>query len=458
MFWTFFPAVRGNFIGYDDPDYVTANARVQQGLTWNNVGWAFRSSDLGNWHPITWMSHMLDCQVFGLAPWGHHLTSVVLHTLNALLVFVVLRRLTGAEWRSIAVATLFALHPLRVESVAWISERKDVLSTFFELLALWMYARYAAKANSRWPIADSPRSTLHAPRSSVCYGLALFCFALGLMSKPMVVTLPFLLLLLDYWPLNRFRNESLRSLLLEKIPFLLGAGAVSVVTLAAQRGAGALLTGLSWQARVENAAVSYCRYLGKLFAPLNLAFFYPYTTHWPIAVVVLALLLLVSISLFAVASRRRAPWLPMGWLWFLGTLVPVIGLVQAGEQSMADRYSYFPSLGVFLIAVWGLHEATRWRGGQIVAATFLAAAILPCIGLTRRDISYWRDSEPLFRRAIQVTKNNYVALNNLGTTLDRRGRLDDAARRVSPGHSCKSRLHRSAQEPGACFGRTRPTG
>jgi tetratricopeptide (TPR) repeat protein len=417
VLWTFFPAVHGDFVGYDDPDYVTANARVRQGLTWSNVEWAFQSSDLGNWHPLTWLSHMLDCQVFGLEPWGHHLTSVVLHTLNALLAFLVLRQLTGADWRSVAVAALFALHPLRVESVAWIAERKDVLSTFFALLALWMYARYAGKPK------------IQNPQYKVFYGLALSFFLLGLMSKSMVVTLPFVLVLLDYWPLNRFQSENLRCLVLEKIPFLLATIAVSGITLAAQGRSAALMTGLPWQGRVENAAVSYCRYLGKLFAPADLAVFYPYAAHRSVAVVALAFSLLLFISLFAVASRRRYPWLPVGWLWFLGTLVPVIGLVQAGEQSMADRYSYIPSLGIFLIVVWGLDEATRRRpGGRMVLAALFAAAILPSIVLTRRQIAYWRDSEHLFRHAIKVTEKNYVAYSNLGTALDRQGRLDEAAR------------------------------
>ena len=485
VFWTFLPVVDNDFVGYDDPDYVTANDHVQGGLSWQGIGWAFRSTDFANWHPLTWLSHMLDCQLFGLQPWGHHLTSIVLHALNAVLAFVLLREMTGALWRSLLVATLFALHPLRVESVAWIAERKDVLSTTFWLLTLWAYGRYVRQAEDRGRKTEDrgPRSEVRRPvvcrlscvlRSLSCgyYGLALLLFCLGLMCKPMLVTVPCVMLLLDYWPLDRFGggifgtsiahggHESgdkraltpplshpmgeggcalaepgegrlmasrIVVLLVEKIPFFVAAMVVSVVTLVVQSRSGAVITSLGWMARVENALVAYCRYLGKLCWPLDLAVFYPYPGTWRLGVVVLALLLLLIVSGFAVLWRRRHPYLLVGWLWFLGTLVPVIGLVQAGEQSMADRYSYVPSLGIFLMAVWALRELTgRWRYQRIGAVVLFAWLLAVCLPLTRAQIGYWQDSETLFRHAIHATSPNYIACNNLGVALDRQGRFAEA--------------------------------
>jgi protein O-mannosyl-transferase len=458
---TFLPGLANGFVGYDDPDYVTENDYVQAGLTWEGVHWAFRSTEAANWHPLTRLSHMLDCELFGLAPWGHHLTSILLHALNAALLFGVLQSMTGATWRSFAVALLFGLHPLRVESVTWIAERKDVLSTLFWMLALWAYVRYAECPSSvaalrrvdRMRSAErgvkEPGSGLtlrasgpHSP-SSIFYILSLGFFALGLLSKPMVVTLPFALLLLDYWPLDRIRNADsdltqhatrstgqsrvLLPLLVEKLPFFLAAAVFSAVTFVVQKQGGAVVSTLPVTDRLANALVSYCRYLGKVFWPVDLAVFYPGVAHWPVATVAAAGVLLAALSVAAMALRRAHPYALVGWLWFLGTLVPVIGLVQVGLQSMADRYSYVPSMGILLALVWGAHELTcGWRYQRAVAFAVTTAAALLCAGLTWQQIGHWKDTESLFRHALLVTKGNYGAHHGLGMALDRQGRVDEA--------------------------------
>jgi protein O-mannosyl-transferase len=413
--WTFLPSIHNGFTSYDDPEYVTSNSQVQSGLTWDGAVWAFGSTAAFNWHPLTWLSHMLDCQLFGLRPWGHHLTSVLLHAVNTLLLFLVLKRMTGALWRSLFVAAVFGLHPLRVESVAWIAERKDVLSTLFWMLTLWAYARFAEQ------------SKVQRPKSKVFYGLALTFFVLGLLSKPMLVTLPFVLLLLDYWPLERWKDKSVRGLVMEKIPFFLAAGAESAITFLVQRHAGVMQTHLPFVGRLENAVVSYGRYIGKLFWPVDLCAPYPRPDHWPLATVLLTAALLIGISIFVIARWRRQSYLPVGWLWFVGTLVPVIGLVQVGDQAMADRYTYVPLIGVVLLFVWGMHELTRsWRLQAIALSAGAAAAILLCIALTRGQIGYWKDDETLFGHALTVTENNYLAHTSLGVALNRKGMLDDA--------------------------------
>ncbi len=515
----FLPATRNEFINYDDDFYVTDNVHVQRGLTWESVRWAARSSETGNWHPLTWLSHMLDSELFGLKPWGHHLTNVLLHACNTVLLFLVFRRMTGAAWPSLFVAALFGLHPLHVESVAWVAERKDVLSTLFGLLAIGAYAAYAEKsqvASLKSPVLKksqvggqsgvrrqgpeasiehpasriqhpassiqnhAPRSTLHAPRpppssilhppsSSFYYALALLFFALGLMSKPMLVTLPFVLLLLDYWPLQRLRLREnaptdelkvqgsewnpaggvagtlqdrfefkiknlklkiLLPLLLEKLPFLILAAASSVVTFLVQQRAGAMaaMAHLPWLDRVENALVSYGRYLGKLLYPAQLAVFYPHPGRWPTATVVLTVLLLAGFSLLVFVTRRPRPYLLVGWLWFLGTLVPGIGLVQVGAQAIADRYSYVPSIGVFLILAWGAHELTRrWRCQSVVLSVAVALVLVLCTVVTRRQLGYWQNSGTLFAHALAVTQNNSVAHLHAGNyALSEPGRLPEA--------------------------------
>jgi tetratricopeptide (TPR) repeat protein len=447
----FLPALSNGFIGFDDPDYVTENDHVRAGLTWEGVQWAFRSTEAANWHPLTRLSHMLDCELFGLAPRGHHLTSILLHALSATLLFVVLRRMTGALWRSFAVAALFGLHPLRVESVAWIAERKDVLCALFWMLTLWAYVRYAAKpvVSNQRPVrgsrSEAARASRFTPHVSLFYLLSLLFFACALMSKPMVVTLPFTLLLLDYWPLRRLqslesavlgpqssvhaarKSQIVYRILLEKLPFFLAAALFSGITLAVQKHGGAVITSLPVTDRLANAVVSYARYLGKLCWPVDLAAFYPGVEHWRMPIIVAAALLLLGISAAAIALRRAHPYVLVGWLWYLGTLVPVIGLVQAGMQSMADRYSYVPSIGILLIIVWGAYELSRgWRYHAIVAAAATAAAALLCAGFTLRQLTYWKDTESLFRHALLVTKDNYGAHHALGMALDREGRLDEA--------------------------------
>jgi protein O-mannosyl-transferase len=420
--WTFFPAIENGFVGYDDPELVTENSRVQAGINWENVRWAFYAPAAANWHPLTLLSHMLDCQWFGLAPWGHHLMSVLGHALSAVLLFLALDRMTGATGRSLAVALLFALHPLRVESVAWVAERKDILSTLFGMLALCAYAGYAARAGRK------------DPQAKWFYGLTLVAFVAALLSKPMLVTLPFALLLLDYWPLQRFQPSTLNSqpsllwLLLEKLPFLVITLVLSVITYVVHSRAGDILTNLTLASRIENALVSYSRYLGKMFFPAGLSPFYPLVQPLPPGMVWGAGLLVAMVAALALVVWRTRPFFVVGWFWYLGTLVPVIGLAQIGVESMADRYTYIPCIGLLLALVWGLHEALLGlRRGVAVEVTLAALAGLGCIVLTRQQITRWRDTETLFRHALAVTKGNYIAHNNLGTALDKQGRFAEAA-------------------------------
>ncbi len=408
LYW---PATRCDFVNYDDSAYVTKNLHVQGGLTWEGIKWALSNSVVANWHPLTVLSHMLDCQLYGLNPWGHHLTSVLLHAVNTALVFLLFRRLmslrpgentglrlhTGALWRSVMVAALFGWHPVHVESVAWVSERKDVLSTFFGLLALIYYVRYAQN-----------RATLNPQPSTLNYLLALVFFALGLMSKAMLVTWPLVMLLLDWWPLERFKVRGsgfkVRSLVWEKIPFFGLAVAASVVTFVVQKRGGAVMSfeSLPLSARGGNALMSYCRYLGKMFWPVDLAVFYPYPGYLPVAEVLLAGVLLLSITVLCIMVRRRSPFMLTGWLWYVGTLVPVIQLVQTGSHAMADRYTYIPSIGVLVMVVWGVYElGRRWRHRVMIWSVAGGAAIILCLGMTRQQLGYWKDSETLFRHALE---------------------------------------------------------
>jgi tetratricopeptide (TPR) repeat protein len=369
---------------------------------------------------------MVDCQLYGLKPGGHHGSSLALHLANTLLLFGVLRQLTGARWRSALVAALFAWHPLHIESVAWVAERKDVLSTFFGLLSIWAYARYAG--------GDKVRS----PKPKVAYTWALLFFALGLMSKPMLVTLPFVLLLLDYWPLRRgpFTAAAVRwkdpatrrglvSLLREKVPFFALSLLSSAITFHAQQSGGAVasMTHIPLVARFTNALVAYAVYLWKTVWPVNLTVFYPHPLAWPVWQVALAAFCLIGLSAGVVLARRR--YLAVGWLWYLGTLVPVIGLVQVGDQALADRYTYVPLIGVFIAASWGAHELLqrlpRWRPVGMAAA---AGVLVALAWGTRWQLSHWRNSETLFSRALMITRNNYIAHNNLGNMLDLTGRHD----------------------------------
>jgi tetratricopeptide (TPR) repeat protein len=451
----FLPVARYDFVNYDDPGYVTENFHVQEGLTWEGTRWAFTSRETANWLLLTWLSHMADCQLFGLKPAGHHLTNVLFHTANALLLFLVLKRMTGAVWRSAFVAALFAWHPLHVESVAWVSERKDVLSTLFFLLSVGAYARYAGKskvqslkskvegetapqpaAHGAHHAASPSFSSIHHPPSAFFYALALLFFALGLMSKPMVLTLPFVLLLLDYWPLGRVEWQAPASilksclpLLWEKLPFFLLVIPSSIVTFVFQKSGGAMSSwmNLPFHARIANAVISYPRYLAKMVWPADLAVLYPHPIHWPMWQVSLAVLLLLSVSYWAVRLIRSRPYVLVGWLWFLGTLVPVIGLVQVGTQSIADRYTYIPLIGLFITLTWWVSDL--WRDGHYpplvlgVAGTGILTALA---GVTHYQIPHWRDSESLFGYALQVTDKNTTAHNNRGFYLAGKGRVGEA--------------------------------
>ncbi len=429
LYW---PSTRCGFINYDDPDFITANPHVQGGLSWEGIKWAFSNTkQAAYWAPLMWLSHQLACQFFGLNPWGHHLINVLLHAFNTALVFLLLRKLTGTTWRSLLVAALFGWHPLRVESVAWITERKDVLSTFLGLLSLLFYVRYAQKRSR----------TVDCGLWTMDYALALFFFALGLMSKAMLVTWPFVMLLLDWWPLKRFTIHDLRftsfRLVFEKVPFFVLAAAASIVTYLVQKHGGAVtpIEDLSVSTRIGNALICYCTYLGKLFWPADLAVFYPYQRHWPMAEVLLAGGLMTAITVLCIVGRRRYPFMLMGWLWYVGTLVPVIQLVQAGNQMMADRFVYIPSLGMLILVVWGAYELSRrWRNQAMVWSVAGCGVIVLCFGLTRQQLGYWKDSETLFRRALDVTKDNYFAHKTLGDALLEKGRTERGNPRISNIH------------------------
>jgi tetratricopeptide (TPR) repeat protein len=505
----YWPVIRHQFINYDEPDYVTGNLHVQAGLTWPGIVWAFTTGHANNWHPLTWLSHMLDCQLFGMNAGAHHLTSALIHIANTLLLFVALWRMTrlhptparqaklnkgtttNTTWRCAMVAALFGLHPLHVESVAWVSERKDVLSTCFFMLTILCYSFYAARiqeaavANDEIRIPKpegSPKSeggssgnaeqapmravsrtrravasrqrrvTFHALRF---YLLSLFFFACGLMSKPMLVTMPFVLLLLDFWPLQRFamenqkktpnsdeshadtlgagienRKSKIEKLLWEKLPFLALAVASAVVTWWAQGRDGniASLDTVPLGLRIENALVSYAMYLKKMLWPADLAVFYPRPGSIKLQTALAAALLLILITVLALALARRRPYLAVGWFWYVGTLVPVIGLVQVGSQAMADRYTYIPLIGIFLAVTWGLSDLARdWRHRRMILASASIAVLAICGTLTAAQLRLWQDSETLFRHALSVTTNNVTAELNLGSALYEKGKADEAA-------------------------------
>ena len=418
-FVLYWPTVHHNFINFDDPDYIVTNSHVNSGLNWPNVAWAFTSVHADFWIPLTWISHMVDCQCFGLNAGAHHLVNVAFHIANSLLLFLWLNQSTGARWRSAFVAALFAWHPLRIESVAWAAERKDVLSAFFWLLALMAYTRYVGASESQRPKAKS------------FYALALVMFACGLMSKPMVVTLPFVLLLLDYWPLRRFEAEGSRfkvqKLIWEKVPFFALALASCMMMLITPRSGLWSTASLPFSARVANTLISYVRYLAKSFWPTDLALIYPYPHSWPMTSVAAAAVLLLAVSVFCFWWARRFPYLPVGWFWFLGVLVPVIGLTQAGVQAMADRFTYLPSIGGLIVVAWGANDLLRLtEHSQRMAVLLGTTALGCCVVATSLQLRYWQNSVTLFTRTIAVTKDNYLAYNCLGNTLEKFGRKAEA--------------------------------
>lgn len=388
---------------YDDLIYVAGNKNVQKGLTVSNIYWAFTTFTCNNWHPITWLSHLLDSSLFGMNPGGHHWTNLVLHCLNSILLFIIIFKMTGAAWRSAFIAALFAVHPLHVESVAWLSERKDLLSTFFGFLTIGAYCTYARNSGVKY------------------YWGAVFLFAIGLMAKPMLVTLPFVLILLDFWPLGRFKPQmnaiQFWAQLREKLPFIILSAISCVVTIFAQEDAIASFKILPISERLCNAFISYIRYLEKTFWPVNLACFYPYPDI-EIGAVVLSIVMLCGLTLIAVRVAQKAPYVPFGWFWYLGTLVPVIGIVQVGSQCMADRYSYVPLIGIFIILVWGSDAFSRFfKNGRVLFYSCWAAIIFVFAATAHIQVSYWKDTKALFTRALNVTSGNYVAHNNLGTAI-----------------------------------------
>jgi len=424
----FAPVLGHDFLSYDDQVYVTENAHVRAGLTWDGLLWAFQGSHASNWHPLTWLSHMLDCQLYGLNPLGHHLTNVLLHAANSMLLFLVLYRMTGAVWRSASVAALFAWHPLHVESVAWVAERKDVLSAFFWLLTMLAYARYAQE------------SKVQSPKSKVFYGLALLCFALGLMAKPMVVTLPFVLLLLDFWPLRRVSDfKGLSRLLLEKVPLFILAAITCALTIWAQGQANAIVptAGLPISRRIPHAIVSYLHYIVATLWPRHLAVFYPYEGAAPPTQLIFTAVLLLLITVLVLRFARWQFFLATGWFWFLGTLVPVIGLVQVGDQAWADRYMYLPSIGLFVLIVW---SAVDFVGNRKVIGVLAGAVALALAWATALQLGHWKNTRTLFEHTAQVTRNNYMAITMLGSLFAKDNQFDraiqcfDTALRYKPGY------------------------
>lgn len=429
---SYWPVIHQGFINLDDPTYVTLNRHVRTGLSWQNVSWSLSSGYASNWHPLTWVSHMMDAQFFQLRPGWHHLTNLIFHSLNTALLFVLLQKLTACTRRSAIVAGLFSLHPLRVESVAWIAERKDVLSGFFFLLTVLAYARYA---EDRKLGVDGIKR-----RSAIWYAIALILFALGLMSKPMLVTVPFVLLLLDFWPLKRLRLDTFQlkpavPLLIEKVPFLLMSIGSSVVTFAVQHKGGAVstTTGLPITGRLANALHAYAAYLGKTFWPTKLCIFYPhpgYQLSLPTitddVAVAGAAVLVIGLSIASILLRNRAPHLFTGWFWFVGMLIPVIGIVQVGGQAYADRYTYLPSIGIFICCVWVVAEVAQARIPGALLAAAGTALVIVCAFLTRHQLSYWRTNFAVFQHALDVTKNNALAYYNVGVEYGVQGKDDIA--------------------------------
>ncbi len=472
-----------SFISFDDGLYVYENSRVLRGLTLSNIAWAFTSLEAANWHPLTWLSHMLDVQLYGLNAGGHHISSVVIHAAAAVLLLLLLYRLTGAVWQSALVAALFALHPMHVESVAWVAERKDVLSAFFWFLTLLLYAGYASTRRRSY------------------YLLTLLSFALGLMAKPMLVTLPLVMLLLDGWPLKRGGEVSIRhlgttavrpephdfardrlveghesahvstgstrtysypalmlALVKEKIPFFVLSLLSAAITIYAQGKATAIqnLETIPYGMRIENAAISYVTYMARLLWPNDLAVYYPFTFDLPGWKFVGSAVILVLVTAWVLRVGRRYPFLAVGWLWFLITLAPVIGLVQVGSQAMADRYTYIPYTGLFIMLAWGVPALTTvWPYRRTLHVALAAVALSVLVAVSWQQIGYWRDGVSLFTHALQVTSNNGVAHNSLGITLKEKGDLDGAiaqyrkALAINPyGHESHSHMGVALAEKG----------
>jgi len=438
-FAVFGQTVRYQFVNFDDGDYVVKNPAVAQGLSLKGFVWAFTHFHCANWHPLTWLSHMLDCQLYGLHPGGHHLTNVLLHTGTAIALFMALRRMTGALWRSAFVAAVFAIHPLRAESVAWVSERKDVLSGLFFMLTLWAYTRYAQgrmqneecrmknaeSGNTHHASRTTPPSSIFHPPSSFYYTLALLLFALGLMSKPMLVTLPVVLLLLDFWPLQRAKPAA--SLVLEKLPFLAFSAISCLITLLAQSNAMKSFESFPLPTRLGAALVSCKVYLAQMIYPRGLAAFYPLVPQASVPAAAMAGILLLVISAIAWGERRARPWLVVGWLWYLVVLLPVLGLVQVGGQAHADRYTYLPQIGIYLAVTWLAADlAAKWQVRRIALGGLMAIVLAILMVCAWKQTACWENSETLWKHALACTTGNNLAYVNLGHELFEKGRLDEA--------------------------------
>ena len=396
-----------DFINFDDDEYVINNPMVVHGLTFQGIIWAFTHFHAANWHPLTWISHMLDCEMYGLEPGDHHLTNVLIHTATVVVLFLVLQRMTGAAWGSAFVAAVFAIHPLRAESVAWVSERKDVLSGLFFVLTIGAYAGYARR-----------------PWSPARYGLVVLLFAVGLLCKPMLVTVPLVFLLLDYWPLQRAKPAW--NLILEKLPLLMLSVASCIITIFAQKHAISPFEKYPFDSRLAEAVISYKTYLVQMVYPVNLAAFYPIPLHVSFWEKMFSVFLLAAISVLAWAERRSRPWLLVGWLWYLIMLLPVVGIVQVGSQAHADRYTYLPQIGIYIALTWLASElAAKCRLNQTAIGGLMAGVVGILMLCAWKQASYWKNSESLWRHALAATGNNPLAYVNLGHELYRTGRLDE---------------------------------
>ena len=432
-FAVYWPVQNYGFVNFDDNLYVTENPHIQEGLTLKSVIWAFSFSEKENtyWQPVTWISHALDCQLYGLQPGKHHLTGLMFHMANSLLLFMVFKWMTGAFWRSAFVATLFAIHPINVDSVAWVAERKNVLSTFFWMLTMVTYVYYAKK-----PVLGR-------------YLLTFLMYVLGLLTKPMLVTLPFVLLLLDYWPLKRFFYGQLSNngnggqtktaisgfkkfsplhLIVEKIPFFILSGVSIGLSFLSVQGKVTSASSVPMDLRIANALVSYVKYIGDMVWPQGLTVFYPYPRMVPAWETIGASLLLVGVSVFAIRSIKKAPYFIIGWLWFLGTLVPVLGLVQTGLwPAMADRFAYVPLIGLFMVFAWGVPQMCQsWSHRKIWLSASVVCLLIVLITVTRKQVEHWKNSTTLFEHNLRFTSNNHIAHNNLGDALNKQGRTEEA--------------------------------
>jgi protein O-mannosyl-transferase len=462
----YWPVLSCGFVDYDDQDYVTANAWVQGGLTWPGIKWAFTNIEAAFWHPLTWLSLMLDCQIYGLNATGFHLTSLAFHIANVLVLFGLLKQMTRFVWGSALVSAFFAWHPLHVESVAWVAQRKDVVSTLFFLLTLWTYAQYVKKAGleARVTAGDSARVHLQFLNSGF-YWLAFFNFALGLMSKSMLVTVPFVLLLLDYWPLKRFETgrqfrtwigEPFARLVTEKLPFFALSIAASAITFHGEKKLGALslLNDVPFRFRLASAAISYFGYVRKMFWPNDLAVLYPHFASYPVWQVAGAVLFILTISAATLRMGRSKPHGLVGWLWYLGMLVPVIGLIQVGYHRMADRYTYIPLIGLFIIVVWSADAARHsWPKLTRLLGTVGLSSLILCAGQTHVQLGFWTNSETLFLRALTVTRENYVMHNNLGNVLATQGRWAAAVEQYKLALQIRPDLHDAQYNLGVILGR-----